>query len=62
MKNWLETLTKVLTVDTTSIASVSGRVLALCAGGPGFNPWLRPDHTKDVKKMVPVVPLFSTQH
>ena len=41
----------------------SGRVLASSAGGPGFNPHSQgPRHTKDVTKMVPVVPLFSTEH
>ena len=29
---------------------------------PGFNPDQRPRDTKDFNKMVPVVPLFSTQH
>ena len=31
-------------------------------GVPGSIPSQGPRHTKDVKKMVPVVPLFSTQH
>ena len=29
---------------------------------PGSIPSVKPRHTKDVMKMVPVVPLFSTQH
>ena len=29
---------------------------------PGLIPSQGPRHTKDVIKMVPVVPLFSTQH
>ena len=29
---------------------------------PGSIPSQGPRHTKDVKKMVPVVPLFSTEH
>jgi len=33
----------------------------LSAGGPGF-PSQGPDHTLDVLQMVPVVPLFSTEH
>ena len=36
--------------------------LASSAGGPGFNPQSRTASYKDVIKMVPVVPLFSTQH
>ena len=36
--------------------------LASSAGGPRFNPQSRTRHTKDVIKMVPVVPLFSTEH
>jgi len=35
-------------------------VLALIAGGPTFNRDKGRCHTKDVKKMAPVVPLFST--
>ena len=38
----------------------SGIVLASSAGGPGSIPRQGPRHTKDVIKMVPVVPLFST--
>ena len=37
-------------------------MLASSAGGPGFNSSQGPRHTKDVIKMVPVVPLFSTEH
>ena len=37
-------------------------VLASSAGGPGSIPSQGPRHTKDVIKIVPVVPLFSTQH
>ena len=42
-------------------------MLASSAGGLGFNPKGSipsegPRHTKDVIKMVPVVPLFSTEH
>ena len=33
-----------------------------CGGVPGSIPSQGPRHTKDVKKMVPVVLLFSTQH
>ena len=40
----------------------SGRMLASSVGGPGFNPQSRLLHTKDVLKMVPVVPLFGTHH
>ena len=40
----------------------SGIVLASSAGGPGSISSQGPRHTKDVIKMVPVVPLFSTQH
>ena len=36
--------------------------LASSAECPGFNPSQGPRHTKDVIKMVPVVPLFSTEH
>ena len=38
------------------------QLLASSAGGPRFNPQSRTRHTKDVIKMVPVVPLFSTEH
>ena len=37
-------------------------VLASSVGGPSSIPSLGPSHAKDVIKMVPVVPLFSTQH
>ena len=37
-------------------------MLASSAGCPGFNPQSRTAHTKNVIKMVPVVPLFSTEH
>ena len=37
-------------------------MLASSAGGPGFNPQSILRHTKDVIKMVPVLPLFSTEH
>ena len=39
-------------------------MLASSAVGPGFNPqsWTASSIAKDVIKMVPVVPLFSTQH
>ena len=40
---------------------VQCRVLASCAGGPGSIPSQGPRHTKDVSKMVPVVPLFITE-
>jgi len=40
----------------------SDGVLASSAGGPGFNPQSRTRLTKDVIKMVPVPPLFSTEH
>ena len=39
----------------------SGKVLTSSAGGPGSIPSQGPHHTKDVIKMVPVVPLFSTK-
>ena len=38
-------------------------VLASNAGGPGFNPQPRTaSYQRRYEKMVPVVPLFSTQH
>ena len=46
---------------TSSVSSIL-RVLASSAGGPGFIPSQGPRHTKDVITMVPVVPLFSTEH
>ena len=41
---------------------LDGRVLALIASVPGSIPSQGTHHTKDVIKMVPVVPLFSTEH
>ena len=40
----------------------SGIMLASSAGGPQFNPQSRTASYQDVIKMVPVVPLFSTEH
>ena len=40
----------------------SGRVLASIARGPWFIPSQETRHTKDAIKMVPVLPLFSTEH
>ena len=40
----------------------SGIVLSSSAEGPGFNPQSRTASYQDVIKMVPVVPLFSTEH
>ena len=37
-------------------------MLTLSAGGRGSIPSQGPHHTKDVIKMVPVVPLFGTKH
>jgi len=39
----------------------SDRMLASSAEGSRFNPQSRSHHTKDDKKMVPIVTLFSTQ-
>ena len=38
------------------------RPLVLRVRGPGLIPSQGPRHAEDVIKMVPVVPLFSTQH
>ena len=40
----------------------SGIVLSSSAEGPGFNPQSRTASYQDVIKMVPVAPLFSTEH
>ena len=40
----------------------SGIVLASSAGRPGFNPQSRTASYQRRYKMVPVVPLFSTEH
>ena len=44
------------------ISSSLLNVIILNKPGPGSIPSQGPRHTKDVIKMVPVVPLFSTQH
>jgi len=44
------------------LLGTSGRVLASGAGGPGFNPQSRTALYQRRYKMVPLVPLFSTEH